>query len=195
MDLLGGADEHGYRKALDAVLADPACDGVLAILVPQALVNPVAVVEAFGAAAAAQAEPRKPVLACLMGEASLAEAFKAAHAAQIPAYTFPEDAVAAFGVLWQRGEWRRRSRERGGARGAGEHDASGTSPRCQRAQARRGAGRAILLARSAGRHALDAAEARPLLEAYGIPTPARIPGDQPARGRRLRRAGSASRWC
>ena len=102
VDLLGGADEHGYRQALDAVLADPDCDGVLAILVPQALVNPVAVVQAFGAASAAQVEPRKPVLACLMGEASLDDAFKAAHAAQIPAYTFPEDAVAAFGVLWQR---------------------------------------------------------------------------------------------
>ena len=103
VDLLGGADEHGYRQALEAVLADPECDGVLAVLVPQVLVNPVAVVQAFGAAAAAQVEPRKPVLACLMGEASLEAAFKAAHAAQIPAYTFPEDAVAAFGVLWQRG--------------------------------------------------------------------------------------------
>ena len=37
-----------------------------------------------------------------MGEASLDAAFKAAHEAQIPAYTFPEDAVAAFGEVWQR---------------------------------------------------------------------------------------------
>ena len=50
VDLLGGADEHGYRQALEAVLADPECDGVLAVLVPQVLVNPVAVVQAFGAA-------------------------------------------------------------------------------------------------------------------------------------------------
>ncbi len=35
---------RSYRRALDAVLADPGCDGVLAILVPQVLVNPVAVV-------------------------------------------------------------------------------------------------------------------------------------------------------
>ena len=39
------------------VLADPAFDGVLAILVPQALVNPVAVVEAFGAAARRKPRP------------------------------------------------------------------------------------------------------------------------------------------
>ncbi|MCX6031300.1 MAG: acetate--CoA ligase family protein [Chloroflexi bacterium] len=102
VDLLGGANEHDYRRALQAVLTDPAVDGVLAILVPQALVNAVAVVEAIGAVAAAQPASARPVLACLMGEASLDEAFKAAHAAQIPAYTFPEDAVAAFGMLWQR---------------------------------------------------------------------------------------------
>ena len=58
VDLLGGADEHGYRAAMDAVLADPNCDGVLAVLVPQVLVNPVAVVEAFGAAAAGQVAGR-----------------------------------------------------------------------------------------------------------------------------------------
>jgi acyl-CoA synthetase (NDP forming) len=39
------------------------------------------------------------------------------------------------------------------------------------AKARREVQTAILLARSAGRYALDAVEARPLLEAYGIPTP------------------------
>ena len=44
----------------------------------------------------------KPVVACLMGDISLHEAFAAAHRLQIPAYTFPEDAVRAFGALWQR---------------------------------------------------------------------------------------------
>ena len=137
VDLLGGADEHGYRKALDAVLADPACDGVLAILVPQALVNAVAVVEAFGAAAAAQTGPRKPVLACLMGEASLDAASKAAHAAQIPAYTFPEDAVAAFGVLWQRARWMQRERPGSGGAEEREEQESMASHSLARAKARR----------------------------------------------------------
>ena len=159
VDLLGGADEHGYHLALDAVLADPECDGVLAVLVPQVLVNPVAVVQAFGAASAAQVEPRKPVLACLMGEASLDAAFKAAHEAQIPAYTFPEDAVAAFGVLWQRARWERRS-------GGAEEKRRGSE------EARREVQLAIRLAKASGRRALDAAEAAPLLAAYGIATPA-----------------------
>ena len=59
VDMLGGADETTTAARWTAVLADPAVDGVLAILVPQLLVNPVAVVEAFGAAAAAQAQPRQ----------------------------------------------------------------------------------------------------------------------------------------
>ena len=170
VDLLGGADEHGYRQALDAVLADPECDGVLAVLVPQALVNPVAVVQAFGAAAAAQVEPRKPVLACLMGEASLDAAFKAAHAAQIPAYTFPEDAVAAFGVLWQRARW---LEQRSG--GAEEQRRRGA----REEEARREVQQAIRLAKANGRRALDAAEAAPLLAAYGIATPAEFLATSP----------------
>ena len=141
---------------------------MLAVLVPQVLVNPVAVVQAFAAAAAAQSEPRKPVLACLMGEASLDAAFKAAHAAQIPAYTFPEDAVAAFGVLWQRARWLER---RSG--GAEEHTGRGEEERRRRGEeARREVQQAIRLAKANGRRGLDAAEAAPLLAAYGIATPA-----------------------
>ena len=166
VDLLGGADEHGFRRALDAVLADPDCDGILAILVPQALVNPVAVVQAFSAAAAAQGVPRKPVLACLMGEASLDAAFSAAHEGQVPAYTFPEDAVAAFGVLWQRARWERRGKGAEAQRSGGE-------------AARREVQEAIKLARAAGRRALDAAEAAPLLAAYGIATPAEFLATSP----------------
>ena len=50
IDLLGGADENHYRQAMVATLADPACDGVLAMLTPHVLVKPVAVLEAIAAA-------------------------------------------------------------------------------------------------------------------------------------------------
>lgn len=176
VDLLGGADEHSYRRAMDAVLSDPGCDGVLAILVPQALVNSVAVVEAFAAAAAAQSSPAKPVLICLMGEASLEEAFRVARAADLPAYIFPEDAVAAFGALWRRARWLRR---RNSDLLAGTTtDVAG--PSVHRARARREVQNTLLLARAAGRPALDAVEARPLLAAYGIATPREALATSPA---------------
>ena len=134
VDLLGGADEVGYRKALDILLADPGCDGVLAILVPQALVNSKAVVEAFGAAAAAQQGSPKPVLACLMGEASLDEAYRAAHTARISGLHFPGGrgrgvwglmaAVAVAGGAEEQGS--RGAGERGSG-GAGEGPALGAT--------------------------------------------------------------------
>ena len=63
VDMLGGADETHYRRALAAVLADPAVDGVLAILTPQSLSRPLAIVEAIargraGPGAAGQAGAR-----------------------------------------------------------------------------------------------------------------------------------------
>ncbi len=164
VDLLGGADERGYRAAMDAVLADPNCDGALAVLVPQVLVNPVAVVEAFGAAAVAQAEPRKPVVACLMGDVSLTGALAKAHALRIPAYTFPEDAVRAMGALRQR----RAFEERFAAREFSPEALN--AERASRARGRRKAQDILTFAHAAGKTALDAAEALPLLEAYGIRT-------------------------
>ena len=105
VDMLGGADAIHYRRALEVLLADPTVDGVLVVLVPQVLIRPAEIVAAVTAVMQAQAQPAKPVLACLMGKASLDAAYAAAHAAELPAYTFPEDAVAAFGILWQRAEW------------------------------------------------------------------------------------------
>ena len=165
IDLLGGADERTYRLAMDAALADPGCDGVLAILVPQVLVNPVAVVEAFGAAAAAQAGQAKPVVVCLMGDISLDEATAAAHRLQLPAYTFPEDAVRVFGALRQRKHFENRLAEDGAQQAPSEAE------RLIVARGRRKAQDALMLAHAAGHRTLDAAACRDLLDAYGIRTP------------------------
>ena len=165
IDLLGGADERTYRLAMDAALATPDCDGVLAILVPQVLVNPVAVVEAFGAAAAAQAGQAKPVVVCLMGDISLDEATATAHRLQLPAYTFPEDAVRVFGALWQRKRFENRMAE------GGAQQAPGEAERLIAARGRRRAQDALMLAHAAGQRTLDAAACRDLLDAYGIRTP------------------------
>jgi acetyl coenzyme A synthetase (ADP forming)-like protein len=173
VDLLGGADELDFRMAADAILADPAVDGVLAILVPQVLVNPVAVVQALAAAAAAQVEQphqgmgvRKPLLLCLMGESSLEEARQAAHAAEIPAYTFPEDAAAAFEMLWRRARWlQRRGVEEQSGRVAeerldvGVQPSRGTEPEKPKT--------------------LEPGAAHALLEAYGIPTPPEVLAQSP----------------
>ena len=59
-----------------------------------------------------------------MGEASLDEAYRAAHTAQIPAYTFPEHAVWRLGSCGgERGGWRSGGAGEGG--GAGEQGRGG----------------------------------------------------------------------
>jgi acetyltransferase len=177
VDMLGGAHAVDYGRALEVVLADPASDGVLVILVPQALVDSVGVVEAMAAAAAAC--PAKPVLACLMGAASLDAANQAAHAARIPAYVFPDEAVAAAGVLWQRSRWQARAfaTQSGGLRAATAAEtairriAPQVMPDATPAEA---AARqtALHAALAAGEQALDAHASEALLAAYGLRTPA-----------------------
>lgn len=173
VDMLGGADASQFRRTLTAVLADPGVDGALAILTPQVLTQPLAIVDAIAEAARTQARPAKPVLACLMGQASVAEAHAAAHAAEIPPYAFPEDAVEAFSILCRRAQWVRRQRARSAEGPAHE------APDMPRVEAQRRVRAILAAAHSAGQQALDAVESRPLLQAYGIPAPAELLATDP----------------
>jgi acetyltransferase len=155
VDMLGGAREDDYRHALATMLEDEATDGVLIILVPQAVVDPTAVVQAVGEVA--EHHPTgKPLVACLMGEASLSAAFAAAHAHQIPAYTFPEEASAALGALHQRGRWL-----------ASVHP----TPTMPAGMELRRVRLLLDAARGAGRQTLDAEEGQTILQAVGLAVP------------------------
>jgi len=155
VDMLGGAGQAEYRQALAVMLADEQTDGVLSILAPQAVVDPVAVVQAM-ADVAGNSPTGKPLVACLMGEASLGVAFAAAHTHQIPAYTFPEEAVAALGALYQRGRWL-----------AAEHPA----PSMPEGMDLQSAQSLLDDARAAGSHVLDAVEGQAILQAAGLNVP------------------------
>ena len=154
VDMLGGAGVQDYQKALELVLADPNNDGVLAVLVPTVLVNPAEVVEALAEASRGSA---KPLLVCLMGAASLDEAFAAAHRSRIPAYAFPEEAVQAFGILWQRSNWVSSPHPVAAAPGGMELEQMAAM---------------LQSAVRAGRQALDGEEGARLIEAAGIAIPA-----------------------
>ena len=170
----GGADEQDYRRALDALLADPDNDGVLAILVPQALVDPVAWSSA-SAAAAARPAPAKPVLACLMGEASLDAAFRrptsAADSRPTPSLRTrsPRSDVLAAARAGA-----------AAAQRAGSAAAVAAEPASRQEAARRSGWRAAA-SRLAG-SALDAAEGRAAAGSLWCrQRPADVSGDLPAR--------------
>jgi acetyltransferase len=96
VDVIGDTPGRGYCIALEACLADPGVDGVLAILAPLATVDPTAVAQRVIDIAKKSA---KPVLACWMGATRVAEAQTLFAEARVPHFDTPEDAVEAFSFL------------------------------------------------------------------------------------------------
>jgi acetyl coenzyme A synthetase (ADP forming)-like protein len=99
VDMLGGADFEEYSHALKHILGDDQVDMVLAILVPQSLVNPVKIADTIAEAAE---KSGKPVLACLMGYASVQEAQTLFGERKIPMIDYPELCGPIFGALYKR---------------------------------------------------------------------------------------------
>lgn len=158
VDMLGGAEPSQYEQAVAALLADDTFDAVMPILVPQALVDPVAVAEAIGRAATCC---DKPVVVCFMGDDAVRKPMAVLHEHHIASYQFPEQAARALGAMWQVAELReirtvtevRIVRETEGHKTTGE-----VSSRLSQALRE-------------GRTELGEAEARPILAAVGVPQP------------------------
>lgn len=96
VDVIGDATAERYEAAIAACLEDANVDGVLTILTPQAMTAPTAVAEKVIGLANSHS---KPLLACWMGEAQVAEARKLLSHARIPQYRSPELAVETFSFI------------------------------------------------------------------------------------------------
>lgn len=153
VDMLGGAEPAEYEAALEACLADENVDSALAILTPQALVNPADVARVIGNAAA---NTRKTVFASFVGGVSVGEARRVLHSLNVPMYTFPEQASQILGTLYHYGQQHDQLEEP-------LRDIQGIDYTAAQ-EALRAAG---------GQTTLGESHARPLLAAYGIPL---IPG-------------------
>ncbi len=115
VDMLGGANESDYARALDTLLRDPGVDAVLVINVPQVLVPALRIVrEIAGVVHRFQHPPEgeqlsertdKPVMTCLIGDVSLPDAVEFMRQAQLPLFPFPERGVAALAAMEQRRKW------------------------------------------------------------------------------------------
>ena len=152
LDMIATATAGDYRRALEAVLADPNVDSAVALFVPPLGVRQEDVAEAIVRAAAGHGT--KPVLAVLMGRDGLPQGRAELHRAGIPAYVFPESAARALAALRRHREWRARP---------------ALEPQRFAVDAARAAA-AIRAARAAGRRKLSEMEALDLLGAYGVRT-------------------------
>ena len=71
VDVAGDADAERYAAAAQALMDDPNCDGVLAILTPQAMSDPTATAQAL--VEVSRTHQLKPLLTSFMGEIKVAE--------------------------------------------------------------------------------------------------------------------------
>jgi acetyl coenzyme A synthetase (ADP forming)-like protein len=152
VDVLGDALADRYALALEGIVADPNVGGILVILTPQVMTQVVETAHVVGRAAQGS---DKPILGCFMGRETVDPGIQVLNQYGVPNYPVPERAVAAMAAMLEHIRWRDRppvelesfvvDRER--VRGILER------------------------VRSEGRISIGDAEAREIMEAYGILTP------------------------
>jgi len=93
IDIGGDTTPERYRDAILAVAQDEDVDGMLVMLSPQAMTQPMAVAQAV---IDVSDQTSKPILTCWMGEEQVLEARLAMENASIPAFRMPETAVELY---------------------------------------------------------------------------------------------------
>lgn len=102
VDVLAGSGPATYTLALEALLSDETVDAVLVIQAPQDWFLPASLAEVVGEIAGLH---NKPVIASIMGKASVDEALNILHKRRVPNVSFPERAASILKAMKQRKEW------------------------------------------------------------------------------------------
>src|ERR1035441_6291967 len=157
IDVLADTDSERYARALEIASKDPNSDGLLVILVPQAMADPLQVAERLKPYAKAYG---KPVLASWMGGSGIAAGEAVLNAASIPTFPYPDTAARAFTYMWRYSYNLR-----------GLYETPTLTGQSELASASRDQGEHIIQnARKHGRTLLTEVESKQLLSLYGIPT-------------------------
>ena len=157
IDVLGDADAMCFAHAVLIAARDPASDGVLAILTPQAMTDATATAEQM--TALAMLEGGKPILASWMGGDRVASGEAILHRAGIPTFKYPDLAACAFAGMWRYSSNLNALYETPALSSAGPAGGG-----------RQGRAESIIAAaRQAGRVLLTEHESKQVLAAYDIP--------------------------
>ena len=165
VDVLGDAKPERFAKALEIVVADSNVDGVLVVLTPQAMTDPMATAIRV---ADISATMREPVLAAWMGGHAVEPGRQILNQAGIPTYDSPDRAVRAFTYLVAY----RRNREILYETPRQVPLNGSVNLASARAQLEEAWG--------SGRNSLTEPESKALLTAFGIPTTIPLPAYSPA---------------
>jgi len=157
IDVLGDADSERYAKALEIASKDPNSDGLLVILTPQGMTDPLQIAEGLKPYSK---QTGKPVIASWMGGNSVAAGEAVLNSAGIPTFPFPDTAARAFTYMWKYTY---------NLRGLYETPTLADQSEMNSA-ARKQVEQIIQNARSRGQALLNELESKQLLSLYGIPT-------------------------
>src|SRR5215212_956957 len=154
IDILGDADPERYAKALEISAKDPGSDGILVVLTPQDMTDPMETAQDLTPLAQST---RKPVLASWMGGAGVAPANSVLNGASVPTFDYPDSAARSFASMWRYTYNLRSIYE------TPELATDGEDIDRERAE------KIVTEVRAAGRTILTEFESKSLLAAYGIP--------------------------
>lgn len=157
IDILGDADPDRYAKSLEIAAKDDNSDGLLVILTPQAMTDPVQTADQLRPLAKSFA---KPILASWMGGVNVAPGASLLEQAGIPTFPYPDTVARVFQYMWQYSDNLRLLFETPAADKTDDEDTSYQ----QRVET------IIQNARAAGRNLLSEWESKQILAAYSIPT-------------------------
>lgn len=155
VDILGDAEPERYAKTLEVLSRDPNADGILVVLAPQGMTDPLRAAEQV----VPYAHCDKPILASWMGGAVVQPGDDLLAQAGIPTFRFPDTAARIFTYMWRYSENLRALYETPAA----DSQQTGTATREH-------ANTLLLEAAKSGRTLLSEAESKQLLDFYGIPT-------------------------
>ncbi len=98
IDILGDADAARYAAAVAVAAKDPGADGVLVILTPQAMTDPIATADLMRTYAKMDG---KPLLTSWMGGTRAKTGRSILNEAGIPMFDYPDEAARAFSNMWR----------------------------------------------------------------------------------------------
>ncbi len=99
VDCLSDASAQRFSRVIKALLQDDTADGVLVILTPQPLTEPMETAREL--AALSKKHPYKTILACWMGSGQMDEARRLLNENNIPTFVAPEQAVKSFLYMYE----------------------------------------------------------------------------------------------
>lgn len=161
VDVLGDARSDRYKFVFEIIINDPNVDGILVLLTPQAMTE---IDETATAVGELSKNTEKPILACFMGEKQVKSGIDILTTYNVPNYSFPERAARA---LRGKADYRRILQ-----RPIPEYENFDVD--------RKAAQKIFEQVRQEGRLSIGDAEARGILQAYGMRIPRSIVAETPA---------------